>query len=388
MRTSCACCLRASRRGPATAQQRAALDAARARRRQAASRPGDARPGAGRAAAGVSSAAAAKSALTAAPACRACSRMNYRHAYHAGNFADVLKHAVLALVIEYLKRKEAPFRVDRHACGRRPLCARLGRGRQDRRMARRHRAASSGPTPRRCRPTWRAASAALPRCRAPGECAAAALALYPGSPAIALGLMRPQDVLIANELHPEDRAALKAAIGRDRRAKVMALDAWVALKALLPPKERRGVVLIDPPFEETDELERMADGLAQGSAAVRHRRLSRLVPDQGPETRSPASMRVWPSWGRCRLMRVELMIQRPSRPRAPQRLRARHRQSALHVGGRYGSSAARSQPPADRCRRRRGLPPRLDRTPRNQKHRGRPPGPKRPYAVEPVTSKR
>ncbi len=76
------------------------------------------------------------------------------------------------------------------------------------------------------------------------------LEVYPGSPAIALQLMRAQDTLIANELHPEELAHLKAAIGADRRAKVMALDAWVALKSLLPPKERRGIVLIDPPFEE------------------------------------------------------------------------------------------------------------------------------------------
>ena len=87
-----------------------------------------------------------------------------------------------------------------------------------------------------------------------------ALEFYPGSPAIALSLMRSQDTLIANELHPEDRVLLETTIGNDRRAKLMALDAWVALKSLLPPKERRGVVLIDPPFEEKNEFERMAAG--------------------------------------------------------------------------------------------------------------------------------
>jgi 23S rRNA (adenine2030-N6)-methyltransferase len=87
------------------------------------------------------------------------------------------------------------------------------------------------------------------------------LGRYPGSPAIALGLMRAQDRLIANELHPEQRMLLTAAIGGDRRAKVMGLDAWVALKALLPPRERRAVVLIDPPFEARDDLDRMAAGL-------------------------------------------------------------------------------------------------------------------------------
>ena len=75
--------------------------------------------------------------------------------------------------------------------------------------------------------------------------------------------MRSQDVLVANELHPEDAASLKAALGRDPRVKLLALDGWMALKSLLPPKERRGVVLIDPPFEEQGELARLADGLGQ-----------------------------------------------------------------------------------------------------------------------------
>ncbi len=74
--------------------------------------------------------------------------------------------------------------------------------------------------------------------------------------------MRADDRLIANELNEDDRKRLEAAIGRDARAKVMGLDAWVALKSLLPPKERRGVILIDPPFEEPRELERLTRGLA------------------------------------------------------------------------------------------------------------------------------
>jgi 23S rRNA (adenine2030-N6)-methyltransferase len=188
--------------------------------------------------------------------------MNYRHAYHAGNFADVLKHAALALVIDYLKRKEAPFRViDTHA----------GRGRY-------------GLTSKEAGKTgeWLAGIghllgpgvAPLPpqvdRLLAPYLAAVAAengtgpLAIYPGSPLIARKLMRTQDTLVANELHPEERAELEAALGRDRRAKVMGLDGWIALKSLLPPKERRGVVLIDPPFEQEGELGRVADGLTEG----------------------------------------------------------------------------------------------------------------------------
>jgi 23S rRNA (adenine2030-N6)-methyltransferase len=187
--------------------------------------------------------------------------MNYRHAYHAGNFADVLKHAVLAFVIDHLKRKDAPFRiVDTHA----------GRGRYALMSAE---ADKTGE--------WRAGigrlvgveSTPLPdtaqRLLAPYLAAVAAengghtLSLYPGSPLIAQHLMRTGDTLIANELHPDERTELEAAIGRDRRVKILGLDGWTALKSLLPPKERRGVVLIDPPFEEDGELRRLGDGLTE-----------------------------------------------------------------------------------------------------------------------------
>lgn len=190
--------------------------------------------------------------------------MNYRHAFHAGNFADVLKHAVLALVIEHLKRKPAAFRfIDTHA----------GRGHYR----------LDAPEAERTR-EWRAGigrligpgATALPQVISPllapylGEVrrhnSGGALVSYPGSPVLALGLMRPGDALIANELHPEDGRVLKAALSHDVRAKVLGIDAWQALKALLPPKERRGLVLVDPPFEDAGDLERLATGL---SAAVR-----------------------------------------------------------------------------------------------------------------------
>jgi 23S rRNA (adenine2030-N6)-methyltransferase len=190
--------------------------------------------------------------------------MNYRHAYHAGNFADVLKHAVLALVIEHLKRKEAPFRViDTHAgAGRYHLtsieAAKTGEWQEG---IGRLLGPDAKPLPRevarRLRPYLDAVSS---------QNTGGPLASYPGSPCLALSLMRPQDRLIANELHDEERAQLGSAIGRDARAKVMALDGWVALKSLLPPKERRGVVLIDPPFEEERELERLTYGLQDAMA--------------------------------------------------------------------------------------------------------------------------
>jgi 23S rRNA (adenine2030-N6)-methyltransferase len=188
--------------------------------------------------------------------------MNYRHAYHAGNFADVLKHVVLALVIEHLKRKPAPFRiVDTHA----------GRGRYslDTEEARKTgeweggigRLLGSGAEPLPA-PIAALLAPYLDAVRAENN--GEGLRIYPGSPLIARRLMRADDALVANELHPEEYTQLKAAVGRDRRVKVLALDGWLALKAQLPPKERRGIVLIDPPFEEPRELERMADGLAEG----------------------------------------------------------------------------------------------------------------------------
>jgi 23S rRNA (adenine2030-N6)-methyltransferase len=86
---------------------------------------------------------------------------------------------------------------------------------------------------------------------------------YPGSPAIAQALLRPQDRIALCELHPEDRAALVVNMGRDKRLTIVELDGYVALNAWLPPKERRGVVLIDPPFEEPGEASRLTDALPQ-----------------------------------------------------------------------------------------------------------------------------
>jgi 23S rRNA (adenine2030-N6)-methyltransferase len=145
------------------------------------------------------------------------------------------------------------------------------------------------------------------------ENAGDALGVYPGSPAIALSLMRPQDTLIANEMHPEEGALLEEAIGGDRRAKLMALDAWVALKALLPPKERRGVVLIDPPFEERDELDRMATGLAQGLQRFATGVYIAWYPikDTKLVARFHAALATLAS---PKSLRVELMLERPSDP--------------------------------------------------------------------------
>jgi len=187
--------------------------------------------------------------------------VNYRHAYHAGNFADVLKHAVLALAIEHLKGKDAPFRVlDTHA----------GSGRYD-----------LGARPAELTGEWRRGIGRLWGPEAPPLPAEAAAPLstyldaiaalnpddrlrwYPGSPMLAAALLRGQDRLTACELHPEHAESLRALLARDKRAKVLALDGWLALGAFLPPKERRGLVLVDPPFEQPGEFERLGRGLLE-----------------------------------------------------------------------------------------------------------------------------
>ena len=187
--------------------------------------------------------------------------MNYRHAFHAGNFADVVKHAALALSIEHLKLKPAPFRViDTHAgAGSYDLTGdeaqRTGEWRDGiGRLIGPDAAPLPAPIERLLKPYLEAIRSLNPD---------GGLARYPGSPRLALALLRADDRLIANELHPEDAKRLEAEIGRDPRAKVLAIDGWVALKSLLPPKERRGIILVDPPFEEAGEMERLAAGLSE-----------------------------------------------------------------------------------------------------------------------------
>jgi 23S rRNA (adenine2030-N6)-methyltransferase len=180
--------------------------------------------------------------------------MNYRHAFHAGNFADVFKHVILTRILAYLMLKDAPLRyIDTHAgIGRYDLSSeeaqrggewRLGVGRLP--------AAPFSPAARELLAPY---LALLP---AAGEAPGA----YVGSPLIAQALLRPQDRLVLCELHPHDVRRLGRALGRDDRCKLMHMDGYQALKACLPPPERRGLVLIDPPFEAKDEFERLGDAI-------------------------------------------------------------------------------------------------------------------------------
>jgi 23S rRNA (adenine2030-N6)-methyltransferase len=183
--------------------------------------------------------------------------MNYRHAFHAGNFAEVVKHATLARIIAHLREKPAPFRIiDTHAgagvtdlAG--PQASRTGEWRDG--IGRLRAAALDARARALLAPYLEAVDAANP----PG-----CLATYPGSPALARSWLRTQDRLIACELEPGAAAALARRMRGDPRVKVVATDGWTALAAYLPPKERRGAVLIDPPFEQPGELNRLAEGLA------------------------------------------------------------------------------------------------------------------------------
>jgi 23S rRNA (adenine2030-N6)-methyltransferase len=187
--------------------------------------------------------------------------MNYQHAFHAGNFADVHKHVVLARILLYLRQKPAAFRViDSHA----------GAGRYD----------LFGAEPTRSG-EWHDGIARLWQARRQGEGRGAGWPLlepyleavaacnpdgrlrsYPGSPVLVAHFMRQHDRLIACEIAPRACASLNAALRGDRRAKALPIDGWTALSACVPPKERRGLVLIDPPYEDTADFTRLSAALA------------------------------------------------------------------------------------------------------------------------------
>jgi len=174
--------------------------------------------------------------------------MNYRHGYHAGNFADVPKHIALIAIIRHLKKKDAPFAVlDTHA----------GRGSYD---LKGEQAMKTGE-----------AASGIARLSGLGKDLPPALAdyikcvtqdtAYPGSPLIAAQLLRPQDRLVAIEKHPEEAALLESVLAPWRKASVEAADGYLRLPKLLPPSERRGLILMDPPFEATDEFAQLGTTL-------------------------------------------------------------------------------------------------------------------------------
>lgn len=231
--------------------------------------------------------------------------MNYRHAFHAGNFADVMKHIILTRLIEYLKLKPAAFRViDTHA----------GIGRYS----------LTGDEAKRS-PEWRdgigrlleAGLAAKPKLLIQpyldvidSENQNGTLARYPGSPLLARKLFREQDRLSALELHPRDAAKLGELFAGDIQARVTELDGWLALNAYVPPKEKRGLVLVDPPFEEAGEWQRLVDGLAKAHRKWATGLYALWYPLKEPRevTSFAAALR---ATAIPKMLRAELLVERP-----------------------------------------------------------------------------
>ncbi|KAB2691306.1 MULTISPECIES: 23S rRNA (adenine(2030)-N(6))-methyltransferase RlmJ [Brucella] len=236
--------------------------------------------------------------------------MNYRHAYHAGNFADVVKHVILSRIVEYLKRKDQAFRViDTHA----------GIGLYD------LRGTEAGKTSE-----WTGGISRVFDAVEKNEIPEAAIELlqpyldvvravnngkelrhYPGSPLLTRHLLRKQDRLSALELHPQDAKKLTKLFDGDYQARVIELDGWLSLGAHMPPKEKRGLVLVDPPFEIEGEFDRLVDGLVKaykrfpgGTYAlwypVKDRKETERFSKRLRETEIP------------KIMRIELAIRAPS----------------------------------------------------------------------------
>ena len=185
--------------------------------------------------------------------------MNYRHSFHAGNSADVVKHSLLIALVRALQHKQSALTlIDTHAgCGLYDLfgdqAQRTGEAAQGVLRA----LADQNPLLDDYRTAVQAVNdGAEPR-------------LYPGSPHVLAQLLRPQDFLVLNEKHPEDVASLRAVM-RDTPAAVHQRDAYELWLALLPPRTPRGVVVVDPPYEQTDERERITATLAAAQRKWAH----------------------------------------------------------------------------------------------------------------------
>lgn len=184
--------------------------------------------------------------------------VNYRHAFHAGSFADVFKHVVLCRILHYLRDKPAAFRViDTHAgAGLYDLtgseASRGGEWRDG--IGQLMAAPMASPLQALLAPYLEVVGALNERGR---------LTVYPGSPALARAWLRPQDRLIACELEPKAAIALAGHLRGDSRIKPIEIDGWTALSAYIPPPERRGLVLVDPTFEDDSDFHRLSHGLAE-----------------------------------------------------------------------------------------------------------------------------
>jgi len=182
--------------------------------------------------------------------------LGYRHAFHAGNVADVFKHAALVLALEALGRKDKPLcYLETHAgCGRYDLAHESAQKTGEYRDGIGRLWDVTG-LPHALTPYLDAVHAVNPR---------GPLRFYPGSPRVARHLLRPTDRMILCELNRKDHDVLVSEFAGDRQVTVHHMDGYQALKSFLPPLERRGLVLIDPAYEGRDEYRRLVDALASG----------------------------------------------------------------------------------------------------------------------------
>ena len=225
--------------------------------------------------------------------------MNYRHAFHAGNHADVLKHLVLSRLLALLAKKDAPYAyLDSHA----------GIGLYD---LRGDQASRTGEWLEGIQRVWQADDVpalfddylgVIRALNPDGQ-----LRYYPGSPEVARELSREQDRLQLNEKHPEDGLLLKANMKYDRRVAVHLGEGWHVPRALLPTEQKRAVLLIDPPFEQADELQRCAQAMKESIARMRQAVVAIWYPikDQRQLKRFYQDLQ---GTGAPKLLRVELLV--------------------------------------------------------------------------------
>jgi 23S rRNA (adenine2030-N6)-methyltransferase len=232
--------------------------------------------------------------------------MNYRHAYHAGNFADVVKHLVLTRILAHLLKKDAPFRVvDTHAgIGLYDLEADEATRTQEWREGIARLDTPFGAEVEAVLAPYREVVASV-KARYGAQ-------VYPGSPAIIREMLRSKDRGIFNELHPEDHALLSERYNQVPNLKTLHVDAWNALHATIPPREKRGVVLIDPPFEEQGEMDRLVAELARAVEKWPGGIFAAWYPikDLRAVNRSLAPLAQFPR----NVLRLEIYVERPDDP--------------------------------------------------------------------------
>jgi 23S rRNA (adenine2030-N6)-methyltransferase len=234
--------------------------------------------------------------------------MNYRHAFHAGNFADVVKHTILTRILAYLLRKDTAFRViDTHAgVGlydlRGDAAGRTGEWAEGigRLMAR----GLEGKAGELVEPYLAAVRAENPD---------GVLRFYPGSPMITRHMLRLHDRLFAFETHPEDSLLLRENFARSKQVHVSDLDGWTAIGAQVPPSEKRGLVLVDPPFEEKGEFDRMLGGLEKGHKRWPSGIFAFWYPIKVP-SEVDAFLAALQGTGIPKILRLELTLRAPSTP--------------------------------------------------------------------------